>query len=165
MGVLFPFVFGLKAICGRSGLYFEYIGKMLRLLFMPACDIECIEAKAEEHLIRLTSRMEWFPIAYHLADKVALVVFPILAYYRQVSPERHHDVPMGDGLYADLCLVSHLEHQRTGGVLGTQKEENEVTPIVPPASKSLVKKREAKPASRFFYISRLFVQKMLFVHG
>ena len=28
-----------------------------------------------------TSRMEWFPIAYHLADKVALVVFPILAYY------------------------------------------------------------------------------------
>jgi hypothetical protein len=33
------------------------------------------------HLIRLTSRMEWFPIAYHLADKVALVVFPILAYY------------------------------------------------------------------------------------
>lgn len=42
---------------------------------------EYIEAKAEEHLIRLTSRMEWFPIAYHLADKVALVVFPILAYY------------------------------------------------------------------------------------
>ena len=36
---------------------------------------EYIEAKAEEHLIRLTSRMEWFPIAYHLADKVALVVF------------------------------------------------------------------------------------------
>ena len=26
-------------------------------------------------------RMEWFPIAYHLADKVALVVFPVLAYY------------------------------------------------------------------------------------
>ena len=42
---------------------------------------EYIEAKAEEHLVRLTSRMEWFPIAYHLADKVALVVFPILAYY------------------------------------------------------------------------------------
>ena len=42
---------------------------------------EYIEAKAEEHLIRLTSRMEWFPIAYHLADKVALVVFPILGYY------------------------------------------------------------------------------------
>ena len=42
---------------------------------------EYIEAKAEEHLIRLTSRMEWFPIVYHLADKVALVVFPILAYY------------------------------------------------------------------------------------
>lgn len=42
---------------------------------------EYIEAKAEEHLIRLTSRMEWFPIAYHLADKVALVVFPVLAYY------------------------------------------------------------------------------------
>ena len=42
---------------------------------------EHIETKAEEHLIRLTSRMEWFPIAYHLADKVALVIFPILAYY------------------------------------------------------------------------------------
>ena len=42
---------------------------------------EYIQAKAEEHLIRLTSRMEWFPIAYHLADKVALVVFPILGYY------------------------------------------------------------------------------------
>ena len=42
---------------------------------------EYIEAKAEEHLIRLTSRMEWFPIAYHLADKVALIVFPVLAYY------------------------------------------------------------------------------------
>ena len=42
---------------------------------------EYIKAKAEEHLIRLTSRMEWFPIAYHLADKVALVVFPVLAYY------------------------------------------------------------------------------------
>ena len=40
-----------------------------------------IQNKAEEHLIRLTSRMEWFPIAYHLADKVALVVFPILGYY------------------------------------------------------------------------------------
>ena len=42
---------------------------------------EYIQAKAEEHLIRLTSRMEWFPIAYHLADKIALVVFPILGYY------------------------------------------------------------------------------------
>ena len=42
---------------------------------------EHIETKAEEHLIRLTSRMEWFPIAYHLADKVALVIFPILGYY------------------------------------------------------------------------------------
>ena len=40
-----------------------------------------IEAKAEEHLIGLTSRMEWFPIAYHLADKVALIVFPVLGYY------------------------------------------------------------------------------------
>ncbi|WP_155993633.1 hypothetical protein [Prevotella sp. P6B1] len=42
---------------------------------------EYIEANAEEHLIRLSSRMEWFPIAYHLADKVALIVFPVLAYY------------------------------------------------------------------------------------
>jgi hypothetical protein len=44
-----------------------------------ACEI--IRDKAEAHLIGLTSRMEWFPIAYHLADKVALVVFPVLAYY------------------------------------------------------------------------------------
>jgi hypothetical protein len=44
-----------------------------------ACEI--IRDKAEGHLIGLTSRMEWFPIAYHLADKVALVVFPVLAYY------------------------------------------------------------------------------------
>ena len=42
---------------------------------------EYIEAKAEEHLIRLTSRMEWFPVVYHLIDKVAMVVFPVLAYY------------------------------------------------------------------------------------
>ena len=40
-----------------------------------------IEKKADGHLSRLTSRMEWFPMVYHLADKVALVVFPILAYY------------------------------------------------------------------------------------
>ena len=44
-----------------------------------ACEI--IRDKAEAHLVVLTSRMEWFPIAYHLADKVALVVFPVLAYY------------------------------------------------------------------------------------
>ena len=44
-----------------------------------ACEI--IRDKAEGHLIGLTSRMEWFPIVYHLADKVALVVFPVLAYY------------------------------------------------------------------------------------
>ncbi len=44
-----------------------------------ACEIIC--EKAEAHLISLTSRMEWFPIAYHLADKVALVVFPVLGYY------------------------------------------------------------------------------------
>lgn len=44
-----------------------------------ACEI--IRDKAETHLIGLTSRMEWFPIAYHLADKVALVVFPVLGYY------------------------------------------------------------------------------------
>ena len=44
-----------------------------------ACEI--VREKAEAHLIGLTSRMEWFPVAYHLADKVALVVFPVLAYY------------------------------------------------------------------------------------
>ena len=44
-----------------------------------ACEI--IREKAEAHLIGLTSRMEWFPIVYHLADKVALLVFPVLGYY------------------------------------------------------------------------------------
>lgn len=29
----------------------------------------------------MVSRMEWFPVAYHLADKAALVAFPILGYY------------------------------------------------------------------------------------
>ena len=42
---------------------------------------EMIEDKAEDHLIRLTSRMEWFPVVYHLVDKVALVVLPVLGYY------------------------------------------------------------------------------------
>ena len=44
-----------------------------------ACEV--IENKAEGHLIRLTSRMEWFPVVYHLVDKVALVVFTVLGYY------------------------------------------------------------------------------------
>lgn len=29
----------------------------------------------------LATQMEWFPIAYHIVDKVALVVLPVLAYY------------------------------------------------------------------------------------
>jgi hypothetical protein len=44
-----------------------------------ACEV--IEDEAEGHLIRLTSRMEWFPVVYHLVDKVALVVFTVLGYY------------------------------------------------------------------------------------
>ena len=44
-----------------------------------ACEI--IRDKAEAHLIGLTSRMEWFPVKYHLLDKVALVVFTVLGYY------------------------------------------------------------------------------------
>ena len=48
---------------------------------MDVAPQEEMNLTAEEHLIRLTSRMEWFPIAYHLADKVALVIFPILGYY------------------------------------------------------------------------------------
>ena len=40
-----------------------------------------IESHAEGHLKRLSARMEWFPIAYHLIDKVALFVLPVLAYY------------------------------------------------------------------------------------
>ena len=31
--------------------------------------------------------------------------------WQQVPPERHHDISLGDGLYADLCLISHLGHQ------------------------------------------------------
>ena len=42
---------------------------------------EMIEDKAESHLIRLTSRMEWFPVVFHLVDNVALVVFTVLGYY------------------------------------------------------------------------------------
>ena len=42
---------------------------------------EMIEDKAEGHLSRLASRMEWFPVKYHLLDKVALVVFTVLGYY------------------------------------------------------------------------------------
>ena len=40
-----------------------------------------IEKKADGHLSRLASRMEWFPVKYHLLDKVALVVFTVLGYY------------------------------------------------------------------------------------
>ena len=40
-----------------------------------------IEKKADGHLSRLASRMEWFPVVYHLLDKVALVVFTVLGYY------------------------------------------------------------------------------------
>ena len=44
-----------------------------------ACEI--IRDKAEAHLIGLTSRMEWFPVVYHLMDKVAMVIFAVLGYY------------------------------------------------------------------------------------
>lgn len=40
-----------------------------------------IEDKVESKLCRMATRMEWFPVAYHLVDKVALVVFPVLGYY------------------------------------------------------------------------------------
>ena len=40
-----------------------------------------IEKKADGHLSRLASRMEWFPVVYHLVYKVALVVFTVLGYY------------------------------------------------------------------------------------
>ena len=40
-----------------------------------------IEKNADGHLSRLVSRMEWFPVKYHLLDKVALVVFTVLGYY------------------------------------------------------------------------------------
>ena len=40
-----------------------------------------IEKKADSHFSRLVSRMEWFPVKYHLVDKVALVVFTVLGYY------------------------------------------------------------------------------------
>ena len=66
MGVLFPFVFGLKAICGRSGLYFEYIGKMLRLLFVPGCDIERLKT-------RLLTDLKLLPSMKNLIDKSELI--------------------------------------------------------------------------------------------
>ena len=44
-----------------------------------ACEI--IRDKAEAHLIGLTSRMEWFPVVYHLIDNVAMVIFAVLGYY------------------------------------------------------------------------------------
>ena len=40
-----------------------------------------IEKMADSHLSGLASRMEWFPVKYHLVDKVALVVFTVLGYY------------------------------------------------------------------------------------
>lgn len=50
---------------------------------MAGADKACkyIEKIAGKHLTRMVSRMEWFPVAYHLADKAALVAFPILGYY------------------------------------------------------------------------------------
>jgi len=42
---------------------------------------EIIRENAETHLIGLTSRMEWFPVVYHLIDKVAMVIFAVLGYY------------------------------------------------------------------------------------
>lgn len=50
---------------------------------IKGCDKACesIEEKVESHLDRMATQMEWFPIAYHIVDKVALVVLPVLAYY------------------------------------------------------------------------------------
>lgn len=50
---------------------------------MAGADKACkyIEKIAGKHLTKMVSRMEWFPVAYHLADKAALVAFPILGYY------------------------------------------------------------------------------------
>ena len=66
IGVLFLFVFALKAICGRSGLYFEYIGKMLRLLFVPGCDIERLRT-------RLLTDLKLLPSMKNLIDKSELI--------------------------------------------------------------------------------------------
>ena len=57
-------VFG--AICGRSGLYFEYIGKMLRLLFVPGCDIERLKT-------RLLTDLKLLPSMKNLIDKSELI--------------------------------------------------------------------------------------------
>ena len=50
---------------------------------MAGADKACkyIEKIAGKHLTKMVSRMEWFPVTYHLADKAALVAFPILGYY------------------------------------------------------------------------------------
>ena len=65
---------------------------------------EYIEAKAEEHGVVshcLPSGRQGGPC--RLSSPCLL--------HRHVPPEQHHDVPLGDGLYADLCLVSNLGHQ------------------------------------------------------
>ena len=56
----------MKAICGRSGLYFEYIGKMLRLLFVPGCDIERLRT-------RLLTDLKLLPSMKNLIDKSELI--------------------------------------------------------------------------------------------
>ena len=50
---------------------------------VKGADMACkyIEDKADGHLTRIASRMEWFPVTYHIIDKVALVVFPVLGYF------------------------------------------------------------------------------------
>ena len=59
-------MFGSWAICGRSGLYFEYIGKMLRLLFVPGCDIEKLKT-------RLLTDLKLLPSMKNLIDKSELI--------------------------------------------------------------------------------------------
>ena len=110
-----------------------------------------IEAKAEEHLIRLTSRMDWFPIAYHLADKVALVVFPVLAYYTGKYQLNDTMTFLWAMAFMPIFVLSAIWGiNELAAYLERRKKEAEVTQIVQSASKSSVKKRGAKPSSRFF---------------
>ena len=112
---------------------------------------EYIEAKAEEHLVRLTSRMEWFPIAYHLADKVALVVFPVLGYYTGKYHLNDTMTFLWAMAFMPIFVMSAIWGiNELAAYLERRKKEAEVTQIVQSASKSSVKKRGAKPSSRFF---------------
>ena len=68
----------------KGQLLVDLVGNTMNMLGQQHISSEPLEEsnkKADSHLSRLVSRMEWFPVKYHLVDKVALVVFTVLGYY------------------------------------------------------------------------------------